>query len=122
MSTPDFITRHFHQDLVYWGTPENDGYGGFVFDDPVEIKGRCEYKVERVLLGNGEETVSQAIVYTDEILDEGGYLYLGTLDDSSLESAPVPEDTANTMRILVRSQSPTLDGRGILYKYYLNMK
>ena len=31
---------------VYWGNPQNDGYGGFTFDTPVEIKCRWEEKSE----------------------------------------------------------------------------
>lgn len=121
MGTPNFIQRHLNQTLVYWGNPQDDGEGGFTFDSAVEIIGRCEYKVEQVVSGNGELTVSRARVYLAQEVDQGGYLYLGTLDDSEMvDSAPHPDDISESMRIMVFEKIPRLEGPGYLYKAYLN--
>ena len=110
-----------NQDLVYWGNPEEDGTGGFTFDAPIEIKGRCRYKVQQVVSGLGEEKVSRATVHLDQEVDEGGYLYLGTLADSNIGDDQTPKSTEGSMRILSFDNIPRLEGPGSLYKAYCNM-
>lgn len=122
MAAPSFIRRHLNQTLVYWGDPEDDGYGGYTFDDPVEINGRCEFKNEVVVSAMGEELVSRAHVYLEQEVNPGGYLYLGSLTDSVMESAPVPTTTEGSMKILIAEKLPQLDGPGFLYKAYVNME
>lgn len=121
MATPGFISKRLNQTLVYWGNPKNDGFGTYTFDDPVEIRGRCEYKVEMVLSVDGEELVSRARVYLEQEVDGGGYLYLGTLDDSVIGDDQSPSTTEGSMRILAFEKIPSLDDRGSLYKAYVNM-
>ena len=71
---------------VYWGNPVNDGYGGFTFDAPVEIKCRWEEKTE-VDVGwfstgfPGNLFLSKASVMVLQDLDLQGYLYHGSLTD-----------------------------------------
>lgn len=123
MSTLGFIKRSLSQTLVYWATPVADGYGGFTFDDPVEIKGRCEYTTELILSGStGEEVLSKARVYLNQEVYEGEYLYLGELDDDDLESAPTPINTSKSMRIISATKLPQLgSSTNFLYKAYLNI-
>ncbi len=71
---------------VYWGNPVNDGYGGFTFDDPVEIMCRWEDMTE-VNLGWFSQgypaniQLSKASVMVLQDVDLQGYMYKGTLDD-----------------------------------------
>lgn len=106
MSIEGFITRVCKQTLVYWSAPVADGYGGSTFTDPVEIYGRWEQVQEIVKTKDGEELLSQARAWVTQDLDEGGYLYLGELDD--LDSAPVPMDVEGACRILAFSKVPSL--------------
>jgi len=74
------------QTAVYWGNPVNDGYGGKTFDDPIELLPpsngvRWEEVTQLITTGNGKEIVSKAKILLCQDVDEGGYLFLGTLDD-----------------------------------------
>lgn len=120
MSTPYFIRRHLNQTLVYWGNPKDDGEGGYTFDDPIEIRGRCEYRTEIVRSDMNEELVSRARIYLEQPLDNGGYLFLGTLEDPKLGDSMHPDDTDEAMRILSQDQIPRLKGPGFLYKAFVN--
>lgn len=71
---------------VYWGNPVNDGFGGFTFDDPVEIACRWENKnaIDIGWFSTGFPAnllQCKAAVLVTQDLDLQGYLYLGTLDD-----------------------------------------
>jgi hypothetical protein len=86
MSIADFITKRLVQTAVYWGNPQEDGYGGQTFDDPVEIACRWENKdqVLGTITGNqviGYQDICRATVFVNQDLDEEGFLYLGTLSD-----------------------------------------
>ena len=121
MATPYFIKKHLNQDMVYWGNPQDDGEGGYEFDDPIPIKGRCEYKTELVMTGMGEEKVSRARVYVEQKLDEGGYLYLGTLEDSNIGDDQLPKSTQGSMKILAIGIVPNLKATESLYRAFVNM-
>ena len=119
MTTRAFVTKLMRQTLVYWANPVNDGYGGETFDDPVEVSGRCEYIEEKILTEKGEEAVSKAHVYVDQVVREGEYFYLGELTD--LDSAPVPKLTDGAMRVVAYSKTPALGSSTvILTKVFLN--
>lgn len=81
MGIQSFITRKLKQTAVYWGSPQEDGYGGKTYDDPIEIRCRWEDSVQVVSASNGEEIISRAVVFTDTDLEENGLLYLGTMED-----------------------------------------
>lgn len=82
------IRKMRRQKAVYWGSPQPDGYGGTVVAMPVEIDCRWEDVQELIKTANGEEAMSKSQVYVDRDLDEGGYLWLGELDD-------LPQDPSN---------------------------
>lgn len=78
------------QVAVYWGSPQNDGYGGYTYDDPIELspddKNGVRWNDKNELdvgwttsgyPGNLKLSKSQVMVLQD--LDFNGYLYLGTL-------------------------------------------
>ena len=86
MSIENFIQSKLVQTAVYWGSPQEDGYGGQTFAEPIEINCRWEDRnqVMGTVTGNqlyGFQLLSRSIVYVDRDLDEEGYLYLGTLAD-----------------------------------------
>lgn len=96
------INRMCTQTAVYWGAPADDGYGGKTFGSmyPIEIDCRWEDKVQLIsMLGEARKSVevtSKAQVFVTQDLDEGGWLYLGTLDDldSDAEEDPMKADGA----------------------------
>jgi len=102
MSVSNVIDRMCKQTAVYWGAPVNDGYGGKTFGSmyPIEIDCRWEDKVQLVsMIGDDRKTVevvSNAQVFVTQDLDEGGWLFLGTLDDldSDEEEDPMKADGA----------------------------
>jgi hypothetical protein len=78
------IKRFCVETCVYWGNPQNDGFGGFTFDTPVELKCRWEEKAQ-VDIGwfstgfPSNVFISKASVLVLYDLDLQGYLWLGTL-------------------------------------------
>lgn len=99
-----YIDRIAVQTAVYWGNPRNDGQGGFIYDDPVEIM--CRWIDEQQIITTSPNfdalaLISRATVYTNEDLDAEGCLYLGTLDDlinyqDSSAGTAIPKDVPNT--------------------------
>ena len=99
MGIADFVSRLCEQDAVYWGNPQDNGYGGFTYDDPVEIKCRWEDSNEVISMAGqdrkGRELVSKAQVWVVQDVDEEGYLYLGTLDSTDALSSAEEADPAS---------------------------
>jgi hypothetical protein len=94
MSIIDTIIKNCPQTAVYWGNPVNNGYGGFTYDEPVEIDCRWEDRNEIFVDANGDETVSKSVVIVLQDMDLEGRLFLGTLDSiyDSLESSAATID------------------------------
>lgn len=97
MGIERFIQKVCVQTAVYWGNPKDDGYGGFTFDDPVNISCRWEDKIQIVSTMDGQETSSDSEVLVTEDLDYNGYLYLGTLEE--LLEDYTEEELANPMNV-----------------------
>jgi len=81
MSISKFIEKVCVQTAVYWGDPTPDGYGGKTYSDPVEIPCRWDDTLEVIKDERGEEIICKAKVLVTQDLEEGGMLYLGTLED-----------------------------------------
>jgi len=121
MTIPGFVNRLLSQTLVYWANPVKNGYGDYTFDDPVEISGRCEIVSELIINDAGVEVMAKALVYLDQVVQEGEYMYLGTLADSVMDSAPIPQTTDGSMRVQAFYKTPALgSSTTFLYKAYLN--
>lgn len=88
MSIESFIKKVCVQTAVYWGNPTPNGFGGYTFSAPVEVKCRWDDTNEFQRNANGVEFVAKAKVLVTQDMDLGGWLFLGSLDD--LESNPVP--------------------------------
>ena len=125
MSIEDNIARNLTATCVYWGNPQNDGEGGFTFDDAVEISCRWEDMMQIVSDAKGNEVSSRALVFVGQDLDEEGYLYLGTLDDlydsaeSSAGAIDDPKEIEGAYQIKRFQKTPSLSGSGYLRKAYL---
>ena len=112
---------------VYWGNPQNDGEGGFTFDDPIEIDCRWENVNQIVSDEKGAEITCRGLVYTTQDVQEEGYLYRGTLDDlydsnasdSSAGEVYNPKTITGAWAIKRFQKIPSLDGEGFLRKAFL---
>lgn len=85
------IARNLKQDVTWWAASP-DGYGGYTYSSPQTIKGRWQDKQELFRTPAGDEQVSKAIVYLDQDVDVGDYLYEGlstAADPTSLEAYQV---------------------------------
>ena len=79
------------QTAVYWGAGSPDGFGGFTFPEPAEIKCRWDDVNELIMTQNGEQIVSRSKVLVTQDLDQNGYLFLGTLEDVPLVAINDPK-------------------------------
>jgi len=119
------ISRNLTQTAVYWGSPVNDGEGGFTFADAVEINVRWEDMVQVTTDAKGAAVSSRALVFLEQDVDEEGYLYLGTLDElyddaeSSAGAIDDPKEIDGTYQIKRFQKTPSLSGDGYLRKAYL---
>ena len=93
MAFPENLLK---QTCVYWGNPQPTGYGGFTWDDPVELDCRWVGTTRMVTNNKGREVVSRASVQVAQDVDEDGMLYLGALEDldSGQEDDPMTVDGA----------------------------
>ena len=81
---------------------------------------RWENRQELFIDPSGNETLSKAVVYLDQEVDLGGYLYLGTLDDfSSSEPTPRDSDAINAKEIRSVRKSFNIKGGSFLFKAWL---
>lgn len=102
------IEKNLVQTAVYWGNPVSDGEGGYTWDDPIELDVRWEDVQTVVLNKNGDEVLSKAKVELKQDVDEEGYLYLGSLEESALDSDADPRDVDGASRIVVFRKIPRL--------------
>jgi len=120
MSISRFIKRIAKQDLVYWPKPTLDGYSRESFVAPSEIKGRWADVQEIVTNAQGEEVISAAKAYLTQVVEEGGYMYLGTISDSGYNANPTLMDDA--LRIVAFKKIPNLGSTDdFVYTAYMNM-
>lgn len=130
MGIIQFIDRISAQVACYWGSPVNDGSGGYTYADPVEIK--CRWDDVQKLINNskGEEVISNATIMTNSVLAEGGMLYLGTLADfdnsdiavllNSGQFYPYPNQVPGACRIVTFDKTPLFrSATKFVYTYYL---
>jgi len=110
MGIETFIKQVCKQTAVYWGSPVSNGYGGYTYDDPVEID--CRWAKEQQLFesDNGIQLVSKAVVLLTEDVDMDGLLYLGTLDEmwASLAGDSLPLLNENGNALLAEDDTPLL--------------
>lgn len=97
-----FVESVCVQTAVYWPRPIPDGYGGYSFGSayPEEISVRWDNVQKYIFSSNGAQIVSIAEILVTQDIEEGGYLYLGTLSDldSGQEDNPKEVDGAYEIR------------------------
>lgn len=111
------LTRNCRQTAVYWGSPQEDGYGGRTFAAPVEISCRWSDQKETVSGSNGTQILCRASVHLLQDVDEEGYLFLGTIEDlydmttggSSAGGIDNPKDFELAQEIIRFTKIPALD-------------
>lgn len=106
-----FRRQQLKQTAVYWSSPTPDGYGGFSFSDPEEIKVRWEDTTEVFIDFDGNEAVSSSVIFCESDLDKGGYLYLGDLDDLSSSEEGDPQSVTGARPIRGFAKTPDMRGR-----------
>jgi len=114
-----FPERNLNQTAVYWASPQPDGYGGYTYDDPIEISCRWVDSVKVVKDKNGEEIVCRAEVQVDRDVDEGGVLYLGSLGDLTEQQKNNPKLVDGAFEIKRFDKIPDVKGKKYFRKVYL---
>jgi len=111
------ITRMKKQTCVHWPRTGVDNRGRSEYDTPVELDCRWADKTEKFMDVQGEERISNAVVYVAGV-NVGDVLYLGTLTDSGLDSNdPLKNDGA--WKVERVDAIPNLKATETLYKVYL---
>jgi hypothetical protein len=105
-----------NQTITYWASPTKDGYGGFTFDTGVEIDGRWEDKQEIFMDASGEQLLSRAVVYLNQDVDIGGYLYNGA---STGIAASNPQEVTGAIRVMMFNKVPDLNNTEYVRKIWL---
>lgn len=109
MSTiADHISDICIHTAVYWGSPQNNGFGRMVYDDPVEVSCFWIDQQETLVDNDGKEWVTHATVFVLQDMDEQGVLYLGSLSGltDSQKSDPVANlDKAREIKRFLKTPS-----------------
>ena len=109
MSIYNMLIRRCKQTAIYWGNPVNDGYGKMTFDFGREIKCRWEDATRVVETKDGKEVISTSQIHVLENLDNEGLLYLGILEDLSVEEIADPYTIDGVAVILKMDKIPGLN-------------
>jgi len=116
MSIMSMVNSKCTQIAVYWGNPQEDGYGGKTYDDAVEIPCRWEDKTQ--ILGSvtgsqvlGFQELDRGTIYVIQDLDEEGLLYLGKLDELSQGEIDDPKTIERAHMIKRFEKIPALGSR-----------
>jgi len=114
-SGPSIIDRMLKQTAVFWALTGSDGRGGLTFAAPIEVKVRWELKNEFFVDNEGNEILSEAVVYVDRITREGGWLFEGELADidSSVDET-VPQKVSESKQIKKFHKLPNFEASKFL--------
>jgi hypothetical protein len=107
------------QNGVYWGTPVSSGEGSYTYATPVDIK--CRWQGTNVLFRNkdGDESVSKAVVFVDRDVEEGGWLWLGTVATLPTGASADPRLAPSSGVIRSFDKIPNLKAKEFLRKAIL---
>ncbi|MFA5655954.1 MAG: hypothetical protein WDA37_04350 [Dysgonamonadaceae bacterium] len=123
MGIEKFIQKVCVQTAVYWGSPTNDGFGGFTFAEPIEIPVRWEDKTQIVATMDGQEVTSDTEVLVTIDLEYNGYLYLGLLEDLTDDEQENPMLVSGAKPIISISKIPMIKSTTeFVRKVYLRRK
>jgi hypothetical protein len=99
------------QTATYWAAEDNDGFGGKTYSAPVVILCRWQNVSQLFRSVEGQEVVSEAVVYPDRELSISGKLVLGE------DLSAIPPNEAKEIRQV--SSSPDLSETEVLHKVFL---
>jgi hypothetical protein len=106
-----YLTRLHKQDILYWAFSSRDAQGAETFSTPVAVKGRWEDGSEKFLNKDGDEEVSNAIVYLGQDVAEGDWLFLGVAADiASSEGTTDPTLVTGAKEIRKFNKTPDYKG------------
>jgi hypothetical protein len=108
-----FLVGARTEDATYWPPGVNDGYGGLVFPSPVSIKCRWQDDNQRVTTNEGDEKVTKSVVYPDQVVEVGGWLYRG------VSIAADPRSVTGAGEILSAQSTRSVNGTQLFYKAML---
>jgi hypothetical protein len=116
-----FIKRSCKQVAVYWGNPQDDGFGGRTFDAPVEIYVRWDDREQLLTVDEGEKVISRAILFLSQDLNVNGLIYKGGMTDFTAEQLADPQSISSNICLVKRMERyPSLIGLDdIIYKAFL---
>ncbi|MCW5678453.1 MAG: hypothetical protein KIT65_10965 [Xanthobacteraceae bacterium] len=103
-------TENMTQAATYWPPSANDGFGGVSYGAATQILCRWQNAQKLFRDAQGQEVMSEAIVYVDRALQNKGKLKLGT------HAGSAPSDALEIRSVQV---SPSLDGTQELNKVML---
>jgi len=109
MAIAEFVNQNLLNDAVYWsiGAGEDDGEGNITYPAPIEIKCRWQDVNEMVDDNEGNQFLSQAIIYSDRELEDNGWLFEGKLTDI-VGSTDNPKEVAGAYMIKKKGKSSRL--------------
>ena len=108
MRMEQFLQSMCTQDAVYWGNPQEDGFGGKTFDDPIAIKCRWQDKVQLLGTPDKETVISRATVVVLQDLQEDGLLWLGSLSSLTTEQRNNPRKIDHMCIVKRPEKTPAL--------------
>lgn len=116
------LQKFLNQDAVYWGSPTPNGFGGYTYADPVDVKVRWSIKQEKFLSAEAgatnsvEEILSTAVILSETDFEINGRLLLGIVADLSSDELP---DTNGANTIKGFGKIPTMKADQFLRKAWL---
>jgi len=120
MGLDSYMQRVCTDTAVYWGSPQEDGYGGKIYDTPVDISCFWEDTIQVFQNTNGEIVISKAEVFVLQDVDENGILYHGSLSDLSESEKSDPLSVEGAYFIRKFEKLPALGGTSeYIRKVYL---
>lgn len=107
-----------NQTAVYWERLAPDGYGGYAWEDPVELDVRWEDSSDVFIDLNGEKVQCSAKVFLGQDIKVGDFLYLGDYDDlTSASGSPASMEKAFSVKRF--DKIPDLSGVEYLRRAWL---
>ena len=100
-----WVTRNLTSIITTWTIASRDGYGKPTWTKG-SAKGRWEQRQEKAVDPQGNEFLSNAVVFLDTDVTTGDYLYQGTSTESS------PPSTAREVKAFTKIP----DIRGVLFE------
>lgn len=113
------IASMLNQIAVYWGNPVQDGFGGYIYDAPVEVAVRWMRKQQKYIDMQGNEKVSSSVVISETDFELGGRLWLGSLTSLTAQQKASPHTLDDCYEIKGYNKSPSLAADQFLRRAFL---